>query len=72
MRIKRSSWWKVLGLAGVVGVVATGAVIARQERRRRALTPDEIHARLRTRYTEMAEIPPSTAPAGGPRPWDSH
>jgi hypothetical protein len=53
MRRTRSSWWKLLGLAGALGVVATGAVIARAERRRRAYTPDEIQARLRTRHAEI-------------------
>ncbi|MBW8486887.1 hypothetical protein [Actinomadura parmotrematis] len=42
-------WWKALGIAGFVGVAATGAVIARQERRRRAYTPDEIRQRLHER-----------------------
>ena len=46
------AWWKWLGLAGVVGVAATGAVIARQERQRRAYTPEEIRARLHERYDE--------------------
>ncbi|MGW4420762.1 hypothetical protein [Streptosporangium sp. NPDC004631] len=45
-------WWKVIGLAGVAGVAATGVVIARAERRRRAYTPDEIRARLRARLEE--------------------
>jgi hypothetical protein len=45
-------WWKLLGLAGVVGVAATGVMIARSERRRRAYTPDEIRARLRARLAE--------------------
>jgi hypothetical protein len=53
MGIKRSSWWKLLGLAGVVGVVATGAVITRAERRRRAYTPEEIRARLRDRHAAI-------------------
>ena len=48
-------WWKVLGLAGFVGVAATGVVIARAERRRRAYTPDEIRARLHTRLAEASE-----------------
>ena len=51
--------WKVLGLAGVAGVVATGVVIARAERRRRAYTPDEIRARLHERLAEAAETPPA-------------
>jgi len=43
-------WWKVLGLAGVVGVAATGAVVARAERRRQAYTPDEVRERLHARH----------------------
>jgi len=46
----QSNWWKLLGLAGVVSVVATGAVIARDERKRRAYTPDEIRDRLHERH----------------------
>ena len=51
--------WKVVGLAGVVGVAATGVVVARGERRRRAYTPDEIRDRLRTRVDETAEEEPA-------------
>ena len=47
-------WWKVLGLAGFVGVAATGAVIVRAERRRRAYTPEEIRDRLHARFAEAA------------------
>ncbi|MFI7610192.1 hypothetical protein ACIBP6_03005 [Nonomuraea terrae] len=42
-------WWKMLGLAGIMGVAATGVVIARAERRRRSYTPEEIKTRLRER-----------------------
>jgi hypothetical protein len=42
-------WWKWLGLAGVVGVAATGVVVARGERQRRAYTPEEIRSRLHAR-----------------------
>jgi hypothetical protein len=45
-------WWKILGLAGFVGVAATGVVIARAERRRRAYTPEEIRERLHARAAE--------------------
>ncbi|GAA1859642.1 hypothetical protein GCM10009687_28480 [Asanoa iriomotensis] len=41
--------WKVLGIAGLVGVAATGVVVARAERKRRAYTPEEIKAKLRER-----------------------
>jgi hypothetical protein len=45
-------WWKVLGLAGVVGVAATGVVLARAERKRRSYTPDEVRDRLHARLRE--------------------
>jgi pilus assembly protein TadC len=45
-------WWKVLGVAGLVGVAATGVVVARAERKRRAYTPDEVRDRLRQRLAE--------------------
>jgi hypothetical protein len=48
-------WWKVLGVAGFVGVAATGAVIARSERRRRAYTPEEIRDKLHERAAEAAD-----------------
>jgi hypothetical protein len=44
--------WKILGLAGFVGVAATGAVIARAERRRRTYTPEQIRERLHARLAE--------------------
>jgi hypothetical protein len=44
--------WKILGLAGFVGVAATGVVIARAERRRRAYTPEQIRERLHARLAE--------------------
>jgi hypothetical protein len=46
-------WWKVLGLAGMAGVAATGVIVARGERRRRAYTPDEIRSRLHERFAEV-------------------
>lgn len=45
-------WWRWVGLAGAVGVVATGAVIARQERTRRSYTPEQVRSRLHERYAE--------------------
>jgi hypothetical protein len=48
-------WWKFVGLAAFVGVAATGVVVARAERRRRAYTPDEIRARLHARLAEAGD-----------------
>jgi hypothetical protein len=59
-------WWKILGLAAFAGVAATGVVIARAERRRRAYTPEEIRARLHARLAEAATTPP--APPGNSQP----
>ena len=50
--MQRGRVWKILGLAGFVGVAATGAVIARSERRRRAYTPEEIKERLHARLAD--------------------
>jgi len=44
--------WKWLGLAGVAGVAATGAVIARDQRERAQMTPDDVRARLHERLEE--------------------
>jgi hypothetical protein len=60
-------WWKVVGLAGVVGVAATGVVIARAERRRRAYTPEEIRDRLRSRAAEP-DTDDEDALEGAPHP----
>jgi len=58
-------WYKVLGLAAFAGVAATGAVIIRDERRRRAYTPDEIRERLHARLDETPatrQPPPDSRP----------
>jgi hypothetical protein len=60
-RLSRSALCKLVGLAGLAGVAASGAVLAREERRRRAYTPDEIRARLRERAEAAAP-----GPAGDP------
>ena len=41
--------WKALGVAGLAGVAAGGVIIARDQRQRAQLTPDEIRARLQER-----------------------
>jgi hypothetical protein len=49
------SIWKWIGLAGVVGVAAGGVLVARDQRRRRAYTPEEIRARLHERLAEAGD-----------------
>lgn len=41
--------WRVLGVAGLAGVAATGVIIARDQRRRAQLTPDQVRDRLHQR-----------------------
>jgi hypothetical protein len=47
-------WWKVVGLAGIVGVAASGIVVARSERKRRSYTPEEVRERLRERVQDQS------------------
>ena len=46
------SIWKWIGLAGAAGVVAGGVLVARDQRRRKAYTHDEIRARLHQRLAD--------------------
>jgi hypothetical protein len=55
--------WKLLGLAGLAGVAATGAVLVRNERQRRAYTADDVRARLHDRHATLAEQPEPAPPA---------
>jgi hypothetical protein len=57
-------WWKVVGLAGVAGVAATGVAIARSERQRRAYTPEEIRSKLQNRLAQAGTA--SDTPADAP------
>jgi hypothetical protein len=60
-------WGKALGLAAFAGVAATGAVIIRDQRRRRACTPDEVRERLHARLTETPgtrQAPRDSRPEG--------
>lgn len=55
--------WKLVGLAGLAGVAASGVVIARDERKRNAYAPDEVRSRLRERAAGAGAVP-----AGGEEP----
>ncbi|GAA4575208.1 hypothetical protein GCM10023193_73230 [Planotetraspora kaengkrachanensis] len=51
----------MLGLAAFAGVAATGVVVVRAERRRRAYTPEEVRDRLRARLAEAGESSDASA-----------
>ena len=54
--------WKLLGVAGLAGVAAGSVVLARNERQRRAYTPDDVRARLHERATAAETTEPVTVP----------
>ncbi len=45
--------WKLLGLAGIAGVAATGVVVARKRRDHVDYDPDELRDRLHERLGEV-------------------
>ena len=49
--------WKLIGLAGVAGVAATGTVVVRRRQAREDIPPDELRARLRERLAETRSSP---------------
>jgi hypothetical protein len=46
--------WKLLGIAGIAGVTATGVVVARHRRQHPESDADELRAKLHAR---LAEVP---------------
>jgi hypothetical protein len=52
--------WKWLGLAGLAGVAATGVVVARDQRQRAQLTPDDVRDRLHERLEKSTGTDPET------------
>lgn len=69
--------WKVLGIAGLAGVAATGVIMARDQRQRAQLEPHEIRSRLHDRLEQagqagqvgQAEEPVAQERPPGNRPW---
>jgi hypothetical protein len=54
--------WKLIGVAGLAGVAATGVVVARRRREHEDLEPDELRARLHARLAEAEPPPPARDP----------
>ena len=57
--------WKWIGVAGIAGVAATGVILTRQERARRAYTADDVRARLHDRAAQLAAEPEPAAEKSG-------
>jgi hypothetical protein len=45
--------WKLIGIAGVAGVAATGVVVARKRRAHQEYDADELRERLHRRLAEV-------------------
>jgi hypothetical protein len=56
--------WKLIGVAGLAGVAATGVVVARKRRVQHDYDPDELRNRLHRR---LAEKPTVSEGTGAPR-----
>jgi hypothetical protein len=54
--------WKLIGVAGLAGVTATGVVVARRRRSQREFDPDEVRSRLHRR---LADVRDADEAAGG-------
>jgi len=54
----RPRTWKLLGLAGVAGVAATGVVVARRRRAQHEYDPVELRERLHRRLAEAKPVDP--------------
>jgi hypothetical protein len=59
--------WKLVGLAGLAGVAATGVVVARKRRAQQEYAPDELRERLHRRLAdaEVQEQAPGRASSSG-------
>jgi hypothetical protein len=59
--------WKLIGVAGLAGVAATGVVVARRRRSHQELDPDELRRRLHSRLADVRAADEATdAPDGDP------
>ena len=61
--------WKLVGLAGLAGVAATGVIVARQRRAQSEYSPDELRERLHRRLAEVPSdelepVRPAEEPSG--------
>ena len=61
--------WKLIGLAGVAGVAATGVVLARRRRAQGTYDADEVRDRLHRRLADITppdEDEAARSPGSGP------
>ena len=54
----RPRTWKLLGMASVAGVAATGVIVARKRRAHHEYDPDELREKLHRRLSEAKPVDP--------------
>jgi hypothetical protein len=57
--------WKLIGLAGLAGVAATGVVVARNRREQVEYDADDLRAKLHDRLAEVPANGNGAGPAAG-------
>jgi hypothetical protein len=60
--------WKLIGVAGLAGVAATGVVVTRRRRAHRDYDPDELRARLHERLASAGGPPTQCGPSQSESP----
>jgi hypothetical protein len=58
--------WKLIGVAGLAGVAATGVVVARRRRSHQEFDPDELRSRLHRRLADVRDADEAGKTAGRP------
>lgn len=57
--------WKLIGLAGLAGVAATGVVVARKRREHVEYDPDALRSKLHERLADVAPNGNGAGPTAG-------
>jgi hypothetical protein len=60
--------WKLIGVAGLAGVAATGVVVARRRRAQQELDPEELRSRLHRRLADVRDPGEAAAASAGDPP----
>jgi hypothetical protein len=58
--------WKLIGVAGLAGVAASGVVVARRRRSHREYDPDELRSRLHRRLADVRDAAEAADAADDP------
>ena len=60
--------WKLIGVAGLAGVAASGVVVARRRRSHQEFDPDELRSRLHRRLADVRDAREAEDASAGDAP----